>query len=291
MTTLADPRPLLALTSLALVLAAATSGCVIRVDDERNPPPAQITRPDGSGDTNDDGTDPGGDTDDSGGVTPGISSHLLWVLVHPSEAPDGPGIFLFDEDQQQVLAELPLPPGVTSPHALAYDGTSLWLGDMGMGASLHQLDPTTGAVISTIPGVRTEGITVDGDTLWYSGEDPGSFDMNLVHIQRDGTILGSLSVPVSVVQDVAHDGASLYYLVNDDQDRVLRVDPATGAESLLFDQPFVAPYSLAFDGQYLAVAADETIKRYDPATGAPVSSGPLGVPGWITAIAFADKAP
>ncbi len=282
-------RTQLALTSLALVIAAGTSACVIHVSDERDQQAPQITRPDGPGDATDGDTDSGDSDSGDGTVEP--ASRLVWVLIHPSEAPDGPGIFLFDEEQQQVLAHLDLPPQVTSPHALAYDGTSLWLGEMGSQGAIHELDPVTGDVRSTIAGVRTEGIAVDGDTLWYAGEDPSTFAMNLMHIRRDGTVLDTLPMTAPVVQDLTFDGSSLYYLINDDQDRVLRVDPVTGAESQLFDQVFVAPYALAFDGQHLAVAADGTIKRYDPVTGAQVSSGPLGVAGWISAIAFAAEAP
>ena len=46
------------------------------------------------------------------------------------------------------------------------------------------------------------------------------------------------------------------------------------------------PYSLGFDGRYLACAVDGTIRRSDPHTGASIGERPFAVSGWITAIAF-----
>jgi hypothetical protein len=51
------------------------------------------------------------DERDSGDSIVAPGGRLIWVLIHPSEAPDGPGIFLFDEEQQQV----PCPTTVRSP--------------------------------------------------------------------------------------------------------------------------------------------------------------------------------
>jgi hypothetical protein len=51
-------------------------------------------------------------------------------------------------------------------------------------------------------------------------------------------------------------------------------------------QVHIAPYSLGFDGAYLASATDGRIHRYDPATGELIRDSPFGVLGWITAIAF-----
>lgn len=273
-------RPLMTLTTVSILLAASACSITVTPGGDHDPPqpatPTPVPEP-----TPDPVECPGSDT--CFHTDPGT----VWVLVHPSDAPQGAGIYLFDEAQQQILAQLPLPPGVTSPHALAWDGASLWLGDMAAG-SIYEIDPDSGAVLSTLPGIRTEGIAVDNGTLWYSGEAPGSFDMNLVHIERDGTLLGSIQLDVPVVQDLALVDGSPYYLINDDVDRIVRVDPATGTSTDVAQNVYVAPYSLAYDGAHFAVAIDGIIRRFDPTTGALVSEDPFGVPGWITAIAFAQ---
>jgi hypothetical protein len=47
----------------------------------------------------------------------------------------------------------------------------------------------------------------------------------------------------------------------------------------------VAPYALAFDGQALVTTEFGTLLRIDRATGATLSSTPVPVAGWITALA------
>ena len=210
---------------------------------------------------------------------------LVWVLVHPSDAPRGPGLFLFDEGRQEVVRQLALPAGVTSPQALAWDGRSLWLGGVDEEPAVRELDPDNGRVLSRWPGVVTEGIAVDGDNFWYSGVT--SAFIPLTHVRRDGSVVSSAALPgVVTVQDLVSASGSLYYLVNDERDRIVRADGVTGDSTVLSLVGFDAPYALGFDGTYLAVAAEGRIRRFDVSTGALVEEGPLAVPGWITAIAF-----
>lgn len=213
-----------------------------------------------------------------------VTAPLVWVLVHPSDAPRGPGLFLFDEARQEVIRQLPLPDGCTSPHALAWDGRSLWLGGVDVEPAIRELDPADGRVLSRWPGAVTEGIAFDGDTFWYAAVL--SSLTPLVHVARDGTTLGSVTLSEVAVQDLVSAEGALYYLVNDDADRIMRFDTATGSATELARNVDVAPYSLGFDGTHLAVAVDGRIRRYDPSTGALVREGPFAVPGWITAIVF-----
>lgn len=96
--------------------------------------------------------------EDGPGATEGESSSdagvasLVWVVVHPSDAPMGAGLFLFDESRQEVVRRLTLP-DIVSPHALAWDGESLWLGGRDEQPAVHQLDPVDGREISRWPGV------------------------------------------------------------------------------------------------------------------------------------------
>ena len=229
--------------------------------------------------------------DDAGPVDAGrppldgaAAPSLVWVLVHPADAPRGPGLYLFDEARQELLRQLPLPDGVTSPHALAWDGRSLWLGGVDVEPAVREIDPESGRVLSRWSGVVTEGIAVTDGTFWYAGVT-NAF-VPLVHVGRDGTTLDSLPLPEAAVQDLVSARGALFYLVNDGEDRIVRLDPSSGAAADLARGVDAAPNALGFDGSALAVAVDQRIRRFDPESGALVSERPFAVPGWITAIAF-----
>lgn len=208
---------------------------------------------------------------------------LVWALVHPSASP-GIGLYLFDETSQVIVRQLPLPPGCTSPQALAWDGRSLWLGGIDEDCAVRELDPESGRVLSRWEGVHTEGIAVSGETFWYSAIRDAFAP--LVQVRRDGETLDMIELREITVQDLVNANGTLYFLANDDVDRIVRVEPATGATRDIVRGVHTAPYSLGFDGTHLAVAIEGTILRFDPATGARVSTRPFAVPGWITAIAF-----
>lgn len=209
---------------------------------------------------------------------------LVWVLIHPTDAPMGPGLFLFDEANQEVVRRLPLPDGVTSPHALAWDGTSLWLGGIDSEPGVREIDPEDGRVLSMWPGVQTEGVATEGGRYWYAAVADAF--QPLVEVTRDGTRVASFSLTESTIQDLVAADSALYYLVNDAEDRVMRVDPETGEVTSLASSVDLAPYALGFDGTSLVVAARGTARRFDPRTGGLVRESAFGLPGWVTAIAY-----
>jgi hypothetical protein len=229
------------------------------------------------------------------------STSLVWVLVHPVDAPpSGAGLILFDEVSQSIVRRLPLPDPDASVHGLAWDGRSLWLSSAGSvtlgldrGAGLLQLDPTDGRVIQRFDRIRAEGVAADGDTIWYAGARPDEAGPTLVHLAQNGLQLSFVPIPEpALIQDLAIADGALYYLVNDDQDRIMRIDPSTGSATRVASGVYEAPYALAFDGAHLAVAladrftSEPRIRRFDPATGALVRESPFRVQGWVTAIAF-----
>jgi hypothetical protein len=214
-----------------------------------------------------------------------------WALVHPSDAPLGPGLYLIDEETQEIQRYLALPPEAESPHGLAFDGTSLWVSDIVLQAVL-QIDPDTGAVLSTIPDVISEGLVAQQGNLWYGTDEyQPAQATSFVRISPSGDVLDVVKLADStIMNDIAHDGSSLYYAINDESDRILEVDPVTGAQVELAKNVAESGmiYTLAFDGQSLALIdmlpSGNVLRRFDPATGAEVSAKPFGVPGWVTAL-------
>jgi hypothetical protein len=213
----------------------------------------------------------------------------LFVLVHPSDAPPpGPGIVVIGPDGVET-ARLPLPDGVESPHGLAYDGTSLWLSEYGDGGGIFELDPSTGDVRSVIPGIRSEGIAVDGDGLWIA-------DGGLVRLARDGTETARRRGPATI-QDLAYDDGDVLVLTNGDTDTVTRVAPDGSRRQL--EHAVTRDnrgYAMALRGGELLVAdlalEDEevpagtrVVRHVDPLTGELWSTAPLRVEGWVTALA------
>ncbi len=210
------------------------------------------------------------------------SPMLVWVVVHPSDAPSGAGMYLFDESAQEVLRQLPLPDGVTSPHAILWDGSSLWLGGHDRVPAIREIDPETGAVRSLWAGVVTEGVATDGESYFYVADAISP----LLRVDRAGTVLSSIALPEGTIQDLVWARGALYYLVNDGPDRIVRLDPETGAREDVARTGLGAPYSLGFDGTFVVVAMNGRAYRFDPETGELVSDSDFAVPGWITAISY-----
>lgn len=228
------------------------------------------------------------------------ASSLVWALVHPTNAPEGPGIVLFDEATQTVIRRLPLPEPTLSVHGLAYDGDTLWVSSLGRtvgpfsdGVALFALDAGDGHALRRFERIAAQGLAVDAGTLWYAGARPDEAGPSLVHITYDDEQLSVVPIPETwLIEDLTLANGALYYLANDDLDRIMRIDPRTGDAVELARGVYEAPYALGFDGRYLAVPTndgrnrDPRIRRFDPATGALVSEGPFRVGGWVTAIAF-----
>jgi DNA-binding beta-propeller fold protein YncE len=238
------------------------------------------------------------DTTGSLDTTKTTFGNVWWILVHPSNAPDGSGIFLYDEKNDNVLRQLNLPAEIISPHALAFDGKNLWLGDAASprnpgyadSGTIYQISPRDGSVLSKIQ-IRggTEGIALTRTSLWYSQTRSGK----LFNITMDGQPLKQLQVSVSTINDIAFDGEWLYYVINDANDRIVRVDPNTGAENNFITKAVKSKqiYTLAVDNNYLVVIdktnnAVNQIRRLDKKTGNFISDTSISIRGWITAIAL-----
>jgi hypothetical protein len=215
----------------------------------------------------------------------------LWVLVHPSEAPAaGPGIVHLDGDGVE-LGRLPIPPGLSSPHALTHDGASLWVSGYSGGEEqgILQVDPSTGAVGATIPiPIPTEGIAADGDGFWMAGSA-------LTRVDATGAITDRRP-GAGTIQDLAFDGTDLWFLVNGSPDSVSRVDPL-GRPRVVADpvSDDSRSYGMTwYEGELLVIDTafedpafpDGTalLRHVDPYTGERIGTSELPLEGWLTAL-------
>jgi len=207
----------------------------------------------------------------------------LWLLKHRKYQDSG--IHLYNETSGVLELELDLPKGLESPHALAYDGESLWVGGIGEDDSILQVDPQTGETLSEIPNIRTEAITVDGDYLYYS-----VYETNIINkIEKNGTFVeeivvknaDSLSIP-----DIAIDGNNLYYIRYTATAPVVKLNLSSKNESFIDISESIDTYSLTiFNNEIVGVSLLNGIKRFNKNTGNIISSSITDIDGWITAIA------
>lgn len=222
------------------------------------------------------------------GARPSVTDVKFYLLVRQQGVPANGEIILYNLTDSLVEDRFDAPAGLVSPHALAWDGVSLWIGGAALNDSIYQIDPADGSVLHTIPGIRTEGLATAGTTIWYSTVSP--IADSLIQINRDGVRLRKIPVSDAVVNDLDTNGEWLYYAVNDDIDRIVRVDPATGDA-----EDFIAPavegnqlYTLALYKNFLYVIDDQsqgnTLRTFNRESGEFISDARIHISGWITGL-------
>lgn len=202
-----------------------------------------------------------------------------WILTHKNY--QDPGIFLYNETTASIELELKLPDDLESPHALDFDGTSLWVGGNGENESLYQLNPETGEILSEIKNINTEGIAVQGDYIFYS-------NLNAINkIEKNGTFVESFETQNTTlnISDIAINDNSLYYLRYSETDPVIKVNLTSKSESPVGNIETSGTYCLAFfENKFITVSALNEITYHSSLTGV-ISIHTTGIEGWITAIA------
>ena len=196
---------------------------------------------------------------------------------------------------------------------MQFEGPNLWALDIGTG--IVRLDPLTGDVLRTIPGVSGYYIVVDGSTAWVT--DTGH-SLDRVDL-KTGKVIKTIDVPATPKEMVVFDGAvwvacdaggsiarvdiatnkvvatipagnrpvnlaageGAVWVWNHGQ-QLLRIDPATNKVVATIDG--VAPTlggGVAVGGGWVWVAMPGGIGRVDPATNKVVDVIPLGPGGYI----------
>jgi DNA-binding beta-propeller fold protein YncE len=229
---------------------------------------------------------------DDDGIRPEKKDIKFWMLVRQVGTPANGEIVLYNLTDSLIERRFSVPPGLVSPHALAWDGASLWIGGAASNDSIYEIDPDDGTILHTIAGKRTEGIAIAGSTIWYSTVSP--IADSLIQINREGIALRKIPVADAVINDLDTNGEWIYYAVNDDIDRIVRVDPVTGAASDFISDTFDGGklYTVAIHGEYLFVIDDQnqgnTLRTFNRETGEFISDTRVYIDGWITGLRRAD---
>ncbi|KAB1067434.1 DUF5050 domain-containing protein [Tamlana haliotis] len=209
------------------------------------------------------------------------TEYKWWILTHKNY--QKPGIYLFNENTGMLEVELKLPKALQSPHALAYDGESLWVGGIGENESLYQLNPETGDIISEIPNIITEGIAIQDDFIFYSSE-------NAIHkMNKNGSLIETIETENTAltISDIAIDESSLYYLRYSETAPIVKLNLDTKTEAPIQTIETSGTYCLSFiDNKLVTVSNLNEINQNATRSGELVVSTPTDIEGWITAIAL-----
>jgi hypothetical protein len=228
---------------------------------------------------------------------------LLYLVVHPSDGPGTPGIYEYDIRRDKVLAVIPLPGGLASPQALAYDGASLWLSGIGDIGEVFRLDPATGAIRADfiLPDNGATGIAATDMTLWTIGQGPST---TLRALNYAGEQLQHQDVTEHVA-DLATDGEAVYVLadIGKGANAIERFDMFDGSRRRLAEMSYLGQSrsALTYDGKRLVTVESSmdlpsgrrdrnALRWIDPAWGETIDQRPISVRGWITAIAARSDA-
>jgi len=198
-----------------------------------------------------------------------------WILIHPTHGNEG--IYLYNETTSSIERKIELPNGFSSPHALDFDGESLWLGGFHDSASLLKLSAIDGSIQSEIKNIRTEGIACLDDYIYYSGSS------SIYKIDKTGKLIQTISTETEVIQDIAINESTIYYVFNGAIDPIIKIG-STGEERIT-DSEVSSLYTLAIRNENLAVVTNNNeIRRFEINTGEKISDTKLNLEGWITAI-------
>ena len=206
------------------------------------------------------------------------------------------------------------------PH-MQFEGSDLWALDIGTG--IVRLDPRTGAVLQTIPGIAGYYIAVDGTTAWVTDTGHALDRVDLA----TGKVTASIDVPAtpkemaifegsvwvtcdgggSVVRvDIATNrvvatidagtrpanlaaGEGAIWVWNHER-QLLRIDPSTNTVvATIGGVSETLGAGVAVGGGWVWVVMPEGIGRVDPATNTVVDVIPLGAGGYVDLAWFGDE--
>ena len=166
--------------------------------------------------------------------------------------------------------------GTSSPHGIAYDGTSIWVANLA-NDSVSKINPATGTKTDYPTGDQPIGVAFDGTSIWVT-----NFAFGASSVSKINPTTGSrVDYPTGHTPlGIAFDGTSIW-VANNGDGTVSKINPNTGAR---VDYPAgLGPIAIAFDGTSIWVTNfhSDNLSKINPATGAkldyPVGDGPYGI--------------
>ena len=140
---------------------------------------------------------------------------------------------------------------------MTFAGPDLWALDVGTG--ITRLDPITGDILETVPGISAFYIAVDGTTAWVT--DVGH-SLDRVDLAT-GKVVTTIDVPAGPKELVAFEGS--VWVVCDTAGKLVRVDVATNEVVAEIDAG-TRPGNLAVgEGAVWVWNHDQELLRVDPA--------------------------
>lgn len=218
-----------------------------------------------------------------------------WILSHKSYGE--PGIILYNETTDEIEKLLPIPNPELSSHALDYDGGSLWLS----GAlpsktnpyrecdTLFQISPEDGSVISAMPGIRTQGVSVSDDYIYYSG---WSFSRAAIYtITKAGELVDTYQTEELIHSLEVIEGVEMYAMTANKESPLLHLDLATNKLDTIFLPGHKSRRNIIIENNEIitieqgGINSPNILKRYNKETQELISEKIISVNGWLTAFA------
>jgi YVTN family beta-propeller protein len=163
-------------------------------------------------------------------------------------------------------------PTGTSPAGVAFDGTNIWVTNLGSD-DVTKINPTTGATISTTNvGSQPNEVAFDGTNIWITNF--GSNNVTKINPTTGATI--STHPTGNGPTGIAFDGTNIW-ATNFNADTVTKINPTTGATISTHPTGF-NPTGIAFDGTNIWITnnASDNVTKINPADGATISTHPTG---------------
>ena len=150
-----------------------------------------------------------------------IATLLTVVGGEPARASFRPGIAIVDQVTGEPVASIPTS-RISQPAEAIYADGSFWVHNLEPN-SFVEIDPNDGRVLKQIraPFDDVAAFTVDGDTLWVTGEDVAKIDIGLGE-----TVEYGFDPPRPTHGVVVAEGS--LWVTMPAADTTLRLDPATG---------------------------------------------------------------
>lgn len=186
-------------------------------------------------------------------------------------------------DQVLGTASGYLIPVGTTPTAMVFDGTYLWVALAGDGisaGSLQRVNPATGSLFGTpiTVGINPIALTFDGTYIWVANNgNLGDGDTVTRVTAATGATSGPFSTGGFGPTALTWDGSSIW-VANGASNTITRINPATGAT---IGSPILAgnnPVALAFDGTSIwsANKGSSSITKITAASATKVGNYPVG---------------